>query len=549
MVSVGAIVIWTLLVMGLGLLALLTSRAVERDLGVQVERQSSLLATLSDLGEGLVITERGRFVAGNDAYVNLTGYSREELAAMPTLIGMAPEEQREQLAANLSQRLAGGDVPARYTSAIITKSGRRVEVEVAIHRVTSRRDQLLTLVSDVTEKLRAEAAESESETRFRTLFQQAQAGMAFASLDGHITTVNPAFCELVGYSDTELRTLSMLDITHPDDVAAMQDAMHPMLAGEEEGCRIEKRYTRKDGEHVWVDLTMRLVRGADQRPNYFQTVAVDIRDRKRAEVLQAARFAVTQALVTSPGWDKAVAGVLEGLCRTLYWELAEYWEVAADREAMHFSTSWKRPGRDTSAFEATAANQAYRRGEGLAGRVWEAGKPIAMPDLTGDTSPRAAAAVASGLHGIVGFPVRSGRRVVGMISLHTWAARDLDDGLVAVMNDVGSQVGEFVERKRAEVALQESEKRMRSVLDNVSDGLATIDPAGIIESANPAVTKLFGYSEEELINQQSDVLIATTHRAAFDNYLQRRLKLDIPVSGAHETMGKRKHGSLFPLEL
>src|SRR5256712_11386372 len=117
-----------------------------------------------------------------------------------------------------------------------------------------------------------------------------------------------------------------------------------------------------------------------------------------------------------------------------------------------------------------------------------------MLDLGGDNSPRAAAAVAAGLHGIVGFPVRSGRRVVGMISLHTWAARDLDDGLVAVMNDVGSQVGEFVERKRAEVALQESEKRMRSVLDNVSDALAPSDTAGIIESANPAAVRLFGYS-------------------------------------------------------
>src|SRR5207302_2655786 len=190
---------------------------------------------------------------------------------------------------------------------------------------------------------------------------------------------------------------------------------------------------------------------------------------------------------------------------------------------MHFVTSWKRPGRDTSAFEATAANQTYRRGEGLAGRVWEAGAPIAMPDLGADNSPRAVAAVAVGLHGIVGFPVRSGRRVVGMISLHTWAPRDLDDGLVAVMNDVGSQIGEFVERKRAEVALQESEKRMRSVLDNVSDGLATIDPGGIIDSANPAVTKLFGYTEEELTGQQSDVLIATTHRSALDTTLKSRL--------------------------
>src|SRR2546426_4504467 len=191
MVSVSAIVIWTLLVMGLGLLALLTSRAVERDLGVQVERQSSLLATLSDLGEGLVITERGRFVAGNDAYVNLTGYSREELAAMPTLIGMAPEEQREQLAANLSQRLAGGDVPARYTSAIITKSGRRGEVEVAVHRVTTRRDQLLTLVSDITERLRAEAGDTESETRFRPAFQQGHGGSGVCGPDAPSAAGDP----------------------------------------------------------------------------------------------------------------------------------------------------------------------------------------------------------------------------------------------------------------------------------------------------------------------------------------------------------------------
>jgi diguanylate cyclase (GGDEF)-like protein/PAS domain S-box-containing protein len=321
-----------------------------------------------------------------------------------------------------------------------------------------------------------------------------------------------------------------------------------MLAGEEEGTRIEMRYTRKDGEPVWVDVTTRLVRGPDTKPMHLQTVAVDIRDRKRAEVLQAARFAVTQALVTSPGWEKAAPGVLEGLCRTLDWELAEYWEVDPEREAMHFVTSWKRPGRDTSSYEATASQASFKRGEGLAGRVWETGTPVSVQDVASDDSPRSAAAVAAGLKGIVGFPVRSGRRVVGMIALHTWAPRELDEGLLAVMNDVGSQIGEFVERKRAEVALQESEKRMRSVLDNVSDGLATIEQTGVIESANPAVVKLFGYSEQDLVGQPADVLIATTHRSAFINYLERRLKLDIPVSGAHETMGKRKNGSLFPLE-
>src|SRR4029077_10981231 len=113
--------------------------------------------------------------------------------------------------------------------------------------------------------------------------------------------------------------------------------------------------------------------------------------RKRAEVLQAARFAVTQALVTSPGWEKAAPGVLEGLCDALDWELAEYWEVDAERESMHFVTAWKRPGRDTSSYEATAAEASYRRGEGLAGKVWETGAPASVPDVAADESPRSVA--------------------------------------------------------------------------------------------------------------------------------------------------------------
>ncbi|HXN78082.1 MAG TPA: EAL domain-containing protein [Candidatus Dormibacteraeota bacterium] len=548
-VGSGELVVWAVGLLVLAVLAYLSQHLLDRNHALQAERQASLLRAISDIGEGLVITESGRFVAGNAAYEALTGYDSTELAALPSLIELAPPEERQHLTDQLATRLEGGEVPYRYESALIRKDGRQIQVETAVRPLAAEgKHRLLALVHDISERHRMEEAERESETRFRTLFEQAQAGMAFAGLDSHITTVNPAFRELVGYGDAELHNLSLLDITHADDVAAVQEAMSRMIGGAVEGTRIEMRYTRRDGEPVWVDVTTRLVRGPDGKPMYLQTVAVNIRDRKRAEVLQAARFAVTQALVTSPGWEKAAPGVLEGLCRALDWELAEYWEVDPERETMHFVTAWKRPGRDTSSYEITAAQSSYRRGEGLAGKVWETGAPVSVPDVAADDSPRSVAAVAARLRGIVGFPVRSGRRVVGMIGLHTWAPRELDEGLLAVMSDVGSQVGEFVERKRAEIALQESEKRMRSVLDNVSDGLATIEPSGIIESANPAVVKLFGYPELELVGQQADVLIATTHRSAFVNYLERRLKLDIPVSGAHETMGKRKNGSLFPLE-
>jgi len=523
---------------------------VDRNLVTQAGRQGSLLEAVSDLGEGLVITEDGRFVTGNEAYITLTGYSADELAAMPSLIDLAPADERESLTDQLAKRLGGsGDVPVHYESALVTKDGRRIQIETSIRPLTAEGSRrLLAVVRDVTDRHRSEESERESETRFRTLFEQSQAGMAFADLKGRLTSSNEAFRQLVGYTEQELRGVSVLELTHPEDLKAGEEALRHVLAGETPGYRIDKRYVRKDGQSVWVDVAARLVRDAEGKAVYLQTVAVDIRDRMRAEILQSARFAVTQALVTSPGWDKAAPHVLEGLCRALDWELGEYWEVDSSREVMHFAVSWKRPGRDTSAYEASASQFTYRRGEGMAGRVWEESRPVSMTDLAKDPSPRSAAAVAAGLHGLVGFPVRSGRRVVGMISLATWAPREPDEGLLGVMNDIGSQIGEYVERKRAEVALQESEKRMRSVLDNVSDGLVTLDPAGVIDSINPAVSRLFGYDEKELVGLNVDALIATTHRGSFTNYVERRLTQDLPASGALETMGKRKNASLFPLE-
>jgi diguanylate cyclase (GGDEF)-like protein/PAS domain S-box-containing protein len=548
-VALGEIIVWALILFGLGLLAYVTHHIVQRNLAVQAQRQASLLHAISDIGEGLVITDDGRYVAGNAAYQQLTGYAPAELTALKSLIELAVPNERQTLIDQLAKRLSGGEVPVRYESAMITKDGRRIQVETAVRPLSVEgKHRLLALVHDISERHRAVEAERESEMRFHTLFEQAQAGMSFVALDGKIMSVNPAFCHLLAYTDVELKSLSVFDVTHPDDVPKTQEVLRAMMAGEATGFRFEKRFIRKDGQLVWADVNVRLVRDQADKPLHFQTVVLDIGDHKWNEVLQAARFSVTQALVTSPGWEKAAPHVLEGLCETLDWELAEYWEVDPLRESMNFVTSWKRPGRDTSAYEATAPLATYRRGEGLAGQVWETGAPVSISDLATDEYPRSMAAVAVGLRGIVGFPVRSGRRVVGMISLHTWAPRELSEGLVAVMNDVGSQIGEFVERKRAEVALQDSEKRMRSVLDNVSDGLATMDQSGVIESVNPAVVKLFGYLESELVGQPADILIATTHRSGFINYLQHRLKQDIPVSGAHETMGKRKTGSLFPLE-
>src|SRR6185295_2708700 len=225
MVTLGALIVWTLVLAGLGMLAYLTRRSVDHDLALHADRQGSLLEAVSEMGEGLLITDDGRFVSSNAAYLELVGYSQEERAALPSLIDLAPPEEREALGANLARRMAGGDAPMHYQSALITKGGRRVEVDVAIHHLT--RDnprRLLALVRDVSERILAESEKRESEMRFRTLFEQAQAGMSFAGLDGAIASVNAAYCDLLGYTAEELRHLSVYDVTYPDDVAAAKEA-------------------------------------------------------------------------------------------------------------------------------------------------------------------------------------------------------------------------------------------------------------------------------------------------------------------------------------
>jgi PAS domain S-box-containing protein len=123
----------------------------------------------------------------------------------------------------------------------------------------------------------------QSEARFQATFEQAAAGIALLTPDGRWLRVNHKLCEIVGYSQDDLRALTFQDITHPDDLAVDLDYVSRMLAGEIQSYRMEKRYLRKDGSAIWINLTVALIRKPDSTPDYFVAVIEDIQARKQAE--------------------------------------------------------------------------------------------------------------------------------------------------------------------------------------------------------------------------------------------------------------------------
>ena len=144
------------------------------------------------------------------------------------------------------------------------------------------------VVRNLDAERRAEFALRESEERFRGAFDAAAIGMGLASVDGRWLKVNPSLCELVGYSADELLAMSFEEITHPDDLEPRLAIGRRMRAGEFPSFQMEMRYIHKDGHVVWVHLSVSLVRDGDGTPAYTVAQVLDINERMRAKLGNAA---------------------------------------------------------------------------------------------------------------------------------------------------------------------------------------------------------------------------------------------------------------------
>lgn len=122
----------------------------------------------------------------------------------------------------------------------------------------------------------------ESEERFRATFEQAAVGINHAEPEGRFVRVNQKFCDITGYSREELLQRTCQDITHVADIDVDRSYVRSLLAGEINTYTLEKRYLRKDGKSIWVQITASLVRTSQRAPKYFLRVVQDISSRKAA---------------------------------------------------------------------------------------------------------------------------------------------------------------------------------------------------------------------------------------------------------------------------
>ncbi len=159
---------------------------------------------------------------------------------------------------------------------------------------------IILITEDVTARKQAEAALRTTEAMNRAAMDKAPIGKALVLTDGRFARVNPALCQLLGYTEQELLARDFQSITHPDDLAADLAHVRSLLEGRTISYQMEKRYFHRDGRVIWVQLSVSLVRGADGAVEYLVAQIQDITERKNLDRMKDEFIAVVSNELRAP---------------------------------------------------------------------------------------------------------------------------------------------------------------------------------------------------------------------------------------------------------
>jgi PAS domain S-box-containing protein len=224
--------------------------------------------------------------------------------------------------------------------------GQEFQIEASISQVETEEGKLFTVIlRDVTARFEAEERLIESEQQLRAAFEQAAVGIAHIAPDGRILRVNQRLCEITGYSEKELLSKTIQEITYPEDLPADLSMQNKMLNGQIQIYNLEKRYIPKKGEPIWVNLTVSLVRDKTGEPRYLIKVVEDITARKKAEAALQAKTNEIKSM-TQQLWQTAKLATMGELAASIAHELNNPLAILSLRiESLLASTAETDPAR------------------------------------------------------------------------------------------------------------------------------------------------------------------------------------------------------------
>ncbi len=408
---------------------------------------------------------------------------------LPARLQDAPRSWREELSRRGTGPLTGRTVEATGVAA----DGREFLAELSFAAAGSGSEhRFVTIVRDVTESRRQEQATREDAERLgRVVRAQEVIAAATGGIDDVMTVVAAEACEIVGAGG------AMVELPDGDQLVyrAVAGSAGPHLGTRVpiEGSLAGRALADGATAHCHdIELDTRVDRDACRRMGIRCMIVVPLRHRReivgvlkvvasvpeaftehdvrtlellaglggaavsraQSEQQLATHHEVSRAIADAGSLSEGVPGVLRALGRTLGWDVAALWLVPEDGDELRCQDVWHRPDGAAAPYAGACRAGRPRMGEGVLGEVLDSGRPSWLDDTAGAAwaldAPRAQAARGAGIRTIVHVPVLANGVALGVLELAARERHARHAGTAEVLAVVAAQVGQFVQRKRAQ---------------------------------------------------------------------------------------------------
>jgi PAS domain S-box-containing protein len=236
----------------------------------------------------------------------------------------------------------------------------------------------------------------------------------------------------------------------------------------------------------------------------------EVAERQRTERLLSLQYVITRVLAGANSLAEAAPLILRIMGENQGWQVGELWAVDEGGGHLGCVDIWHAPEYSNAEFLVRRRETRIGPEDGLPGRVWHRRLPLWIPDLADEpTLPMARFVSESGLHGSFAIPLRNGPEVIGVMAFFSTEVRQANDDHLSMLSALGGQIGQFMERKRIEEGLRDSEERYRSVIAALDEGIVLCDADGVLIASNAAAERILARQALEMIGRTAAEPFAT----------------------------------------
>ena len=351
-------------------------------------------------------------------------------------------------------------------------------------------NRLLIILEDVTEKMSLEQTLIQRNNELELLLSKLSASnqyidkiigsMADALLvtnqAGKIKTVNKAAENLFKYSETDLINQHISIIINDDNDQLKIIYEEALFTGE---CLsdIELICHTKKGKKINVSFSCSTISTEIPGIQDYLYIGRDItekqiieQERKRVEKRLFVQYFISRVLSNSVTLKQALPKMLLGICETLNWDIGEFWipEITSDSYHLKCLEIWFKPQLLITEFTEVTKQNTFKLGEGLPGKVWQTGNPIWTNDLIKDLNfSRSQLAANAGISTAFAFPIHHEQEILGVMCFLSCQQQECEEHFLQTMRTIGNQIGQFMQREKAEVALRYEQEQTERLLLNI----------------------------------------------------------------------------------